>query len=66
MATTRLIFAFVGLAILLVVILGAIRARNDDRLAEGLLIGIYVGALGSISLLVILMYFGVLGLTIGN
>jgi hypothetical protein len=66
MATTRLIFAFVGLAILLVVILGAIRARDDDRLAEGLLIGIYVGALGSISLLVILMYFGVLGLTIGN
>jgi hypothetical protein len=66
MATTRLIFAFVALAILLVVILGAIRARDDDRLAEGLLIGIYVGALGSISLLVILMYFGVLGLTIGN
>ena len=66
MTTTRLIFAFVGLAILLVVILGAIRARNDDRLAEGLLIGIYVGALGSISLLVLLMYFGVLGLTIGN
>jgi uncharacterized membrane protein len=66
MATTRLIFAFVGLAILVVVILGAIRARDDDRLAEGLLIGIYVGALGSISLLVILMYFGVLGLTIGN
>jgi len=66
MATTRLIFAFIGLAILLVVILGAIRARDDDRLAEGLLIGIYVGALGSISLLVILMYFGVLGLTIGN
>ena len=66
MTTTRLIFAFVGLAILLVVILGAIRARDDDRLAEGLLIGIYVGALGSISLLVILMYFGVLGLTIGN
>jgi hypothetical protein len=66
MATTRLIFAFIGLAILLVVILGAIRARDYDRLAEGLLIGIYVGALGSISLLVILMYFGVLGLTIGN
>ena len=66
MATTRLIFAFVGLAILLVVILGAIRARDDDRLADGLLIGIYVGALGSISLLVILIYFGVLGLTIGN
>ena len=43
MTTTRLIFAFVGLAILMVVILGAIRARDDDRLAEGLLIGIYVG-----------------------
>ena len=60
MATTRLIFARVGLTTPLVVIVGAVRNRGDDRLAEGLLIGIYVGALGCVSLLAILMHFGVL------
>jgi hypothetical protein len=60
MATIRLIFAFVGLTILLIAIVGAIRNRDNDRLAEGLLIGIYVGALGSISLLAVLIHFGVL------
>jgi hypothetical protein len=60
MATIRLIFAFVGLAILFAVIVAAIRSRDSDRLGEGLLIGIYVGALGSISLLVILMHLGLL------
>jgi glycerol uptake facilitator-like aquaporin len=60
MATIRLIFAFVGLAILFAVIMAAIRSRDSDRLGEGLLIGIYVGALGSISLLVILMHLGLL------
>jgi len=52
--------AFLGLIILLVAIVGAILNRDDDRWAEGLLIGIYVGALGSISLLAIFMHFGVL------
>jgi hypothetical protein len=60
MATIRLIFAFVGLAILFVVIVAAIRSRDSDRMGEGLLIGIFVGVLGSISLLVILMHFGLL------
>ena len=50
MATIRLIFAIVGLTIPLVAIAGAIRSRDNDRLAEGLLIGMYLGALGSISL----------------
>jgi hypothetical protein len=58
MATIRLIFAFVGLTILLVTLVGAIRSRDNDRLAEGLLIGVYLGALGSVSLLAILMHFG--------
>jgi uncharacterized membrane protein len=58
MATIRLIFAFVGLTILLVALVGAIRSRDNDRLAEGLLIGVYLGALGSVSLLAILMHFG--------
>jgi hypothetical protein len=60
MATIRLIFAFVGLTILLVALVGAIRSRDNDRLAEGLLIGAYLGALGSVSLLAILMHFGLL------
>jgi uncharacterized membrane protein len=60
MATIRLIFALVGVTLPLVAIMGAIRSRDHDRLAEGLLIGMYLGALGSISLLVILMHFGVL------
>jgi len=60
MATIRLIFAFVGLTILLVTLVGAIRSRDNDRLAEGLLIGVYLGALGSVSLLAILMHFGLL------
>jgi hypothetical protein len=60
MTTLHLIFAVLGLTILLVAIVGAIRNQDSDRWAEGLLIGIYVGALGSISLLAILMYFGML------
>jgi uncharacterized membrane protein len=60
MATIRLIFAFVGLTILLVALAGAIRSRDNDRLADGLLIGVYLGALGSVSLLAILMHFGLL------
>ena len=60
MTTLHLLFAVLGLTILLVAIVAAIRNRDNDRWAEGLLIGIYVGALGSISLLAILVYFGVL------
>ena len=60
MATIRLIFALIGSTIPLVEIAGAIRSRDNDRWAEGLLIGMYLGALGSISLLAILMHFGVL------
>ena len=58
METIRFIFAVVGFAALLALIVGAIRNRDDDRLAEGLLIGIYAGVLGSISLLVILRHLG--------
>jgi hypothetical protein len=57
MATIPLSFAFVGLAILFTVIVAAIHSRHSDRLGEGLLIGIYVGVLGSISLVVILMHW---------
>jgi|AmaraimetFIIA100_FD_contig_41_28162543_length_423_multi_2_in_0_out_0_1 hypothetical protein len=59
METIRFIFAVVGSTVLLALIVGAIRNRDDDRFAEGLLIGIYTGVLGSISLLVILRHLGV-------
>jgi hypothetical protein len=52
MATVRLVFALIDSTIP--------RNRDNDRLAEGLLIGMYLGALDSISLLAILMHFGVL------
>jgi hypothetical protein len=42
----------------LAVIVIAIFGRDDDRLNEGLLIGIYVGAFGSISVLFVLRYLG--------
>jgi hypothetical protein len=60
MATVRLVFALLGSTIPLVAIAGAIRNRDNDRLTEGLLIGMYLGVLDSISLLAILMHFGVL------
>jgi hypothetical protein len=41
-------------------IAGAIRNHDNDRLTEGLLIRLYLGAIDSISPLAILMHFGVL------
>ena len=60
MDTVRLLFAFVGMTVSLVSIVAALHNRDSDRWAEGLLIGIYVGALGTMSLLAILIHFGAL------
>ena len=49
MEIIRIAFALIGVATILAVIVIAILGRDDDRLNEGLLIGIYVGALGSIT-----------------
>jgi hypothetical protein len=51
MEMIRLAFALIGAATMLAVIVIAICGRDDDRFNEGLLIGIYVGAFGSISVL---------------
>jgi hypothetical protein len=56
----RLAFALGGAAALVVVIAIAIFSRDDDRMNEGLLIGIYVGAFGSICILFLLNYLGLL------
>ena len=58
MEIIRIAFALIGVATMLAVIVIAIFGRDDDRLNEGLLIGIYVGAFGSISVLFVLMYLG--------
>ena len=58
MEMTRLAFALIGAATMLAVIVIAIFGRDDDRLNEGLLIGIYVGAFGSMSVLFVLRYLG--------
>jgi len=57
MEMIRLAFALIGAAIMLAVIVIAIFGRDDDRLNEGLLIGIYVGTFGSISVLFVLRYW---------
>jgi hypothetical protein len=54
----RIVFAVIGTATMLAVIAIAIFGRYDDRLNEGLLIGIYLGALGSISVLFVLRHLG--------
>jgi hypothetical protein len=54
----RIVLAVIGAASMLAVIAIAIFGRDDDRLNEGLLIGIYVGALGSISVLFVLRHLG--------
>jgi hypothetical protein len=58
MEMIRIAFALIGAATMLAVIVIAIFGRDDDRLNEGLLIGIYVGAFGSISVLFVLRYLG--------
>ena len=58
MEIIRIALALIGAAIMLAVIVIAIFGRDDDRFNEGLLIGIYVGAFGSMSVLFVLRYFG--------
>jgi hypothetical protein len=57
MTTLHLIFAFVGALIPPVVIVQALRSKARDRWPEGLLTGIYLGVLGSISLIALITYF---------
>ncbi|MBK5197487.1 MAG: hypothetical protein JJE37_04320 [Methyloceanibacter sp.] len=58
MSTVNLIFAFVGALIPPVVIVQALRSKARDRWPEGLLTGVYLGVLGSISLIAILTHYG--------
>jgi NADH:ubiquinone oxidoreductase subunit 6 (subunit J) len=57
MTAVTLIFALIGAIIPLIVIVQAFRSKAQDRWPEGLLVGVYLGVLGSISVIVLLTYF---------
>ena len=56
MTTLKLIFALIGAAIPLIVIVQALRSKAQDRWPEGVLVGVYLGTLGSISVIALLAY----------
>jgi hypothetical protein len=58
MTALTLIFAIVGAIIPLIVIVQVFRSRAQDRWPEGVLVGIYLGVLGSISVIALLALFG--------
>ncbi len=57
MTAIEFIFALIGAAVPLVVIVQAFRSKASDRWPEGVLVGVYFGALGSISVLALIAYF---------
>jgi cadmium resistance protein CadD (predicted permease) len=57
MTALKLIFAFIGAAVPLIVIVQTLRSRAQDRWPEGVLVGVYLGTLGSISVIVLIDYF---------
>jgi hypothetical protein len=57
MTTLKLIFALIGAAIPLIVIVQALRSKAQDRWPEGVLVGVYLGTLGSISVIALLAHF---------
>jgi len=58
MTALKLIFALIGAVVPLVVIVQAFRSSAQDRWPEGVLVGIYLGVLGSISVIALLALFG--------
>jgi hypothetical protein len=57
MTTLTLIAAILGALIPPVVIAMALRSKAKDRWPEGLLVGVYLGALGAVSLIFLLGYW---------
>jgi hypothetical protein len=51
MTTLTMIAAVLGLLVPPVVIAQALRSKAKDRWPEGLLVGVYLGALGAVSLI---------------
>jgi hypothetical protein len=59
--TLQFIVGFLAWALSLAALFSALVNRANDRLAEGLIIGLYLGSLGTIGLMAVLSYFGALG-----
>jgi len=57
MTTLTLIAALVGVLVPPLVIVQALRSKATDRWPEGLLVGVYLGTLGTISVVALLVYF---------
>jgi hypothetical protein len=57
MTALKLIFAVIGTIIPLIVIVQAFRSTVQDRWPEGVLVGVYAGVLGSISVIALLALF---------
>jgi hypothetical protein len=57
MTTLTLVAAVLGALIPPVVIAMALRSKAKDRWPEGLLVGIYLGALGAVSLVYLIGYW---------
>jgi hypothetical protein len=58
MTTLILIAALIGVIIPPVVIVQALRSGAKDRWPEGLLVGVYLGTLGTISVIALMAYLG--------
>jgi hypothetical protein len=58
MTALTLIFAIIGAIIPLIVVFQALRSKAQDRWPEGVLVGVYLGVLGSISVIAL---FAILG-----
>jgi hypothetical protein len=56
MTTLILIAALIGVIIPPVVIVQALRSSAKDRWPEGLLVGVYLGTLGTISVIALIAY----------
>ena len=57
MTTLTLIAALIGVIVPPVVIVQALRSNAKDRWPEGLLVGVYLGTLGAISVIALIAYF---------
>ena len=57
MTTLTLIAALIGVIVAPVVIVQALRSSAQDRWPEGLLVGVYLGTLGTISVIALIAYF---------
>ena len=56
MTTLNIIAALIGVIIPTVVIFKALTSKATDRWPEGLLVGVYLGTLGTISLIALIAY----------